>query len=47
VIITSSLLPVEIYEIHRHPTPAKFVVLAINVAIVWYLIYRIADKKET
>lgn len=38
VIITSSLVPVEIYEIHRHPTPAKFVAFAINVAIVVYLV---------
>ena len=41
VIITSSLLPIEIYEIHRHVTPAKITALAINLAIVAYLIYRI------
>ncbi|MGA7218118.1 MAG: DUF2127 domain-containing protein [Candidatus Sulfotelmatobacter sp.] len=39
VIITSSLVPVEIYEIHRHPSYAKVAVLALNVAIVAYLIY--------
>ena len=39
VIITSSLVPVEIYEIHRHSSYAKIVVLALNVAIVLYLIY--------
>lgn len=39
VIITSSLVPVEIYEIYRHFGYAKVVVLAINVAIVFYLIY--------
>jgi uncharacterized membrane protein (DUF2068 family) len=32
-------VPVEIYEIHRHPSYAKIVVLALNVAIVIYLIY--------
>jgi uncharacterized membrane protein (DUF2068 family) len=44
VIITSSLLPLEIYEIHRHPTAIKILVLAINVAIVVYLLYRIAKE---
>jgi uncharacterized membrane protein (DUF2068 family) len=41
IIITSSLVPVEIYEIHHHPTPLKVAVLIINVAIVAYLIVRI------
>jgi uncharacterized membrane protein (DUF2068 family) len=39
VIITSSLVPVEIYEIYRRFGYAKVVVLAANVAIVLYLIY--------
>lgn len=44
VIITSSLVPVEIYEIHRHPTAIKITVLIINIAIVIYLIYRIRTE---
>lgn len=44
VIITSSLVPLEIYEIHRHVTPVKLFVLAINLAIVAYLIYRIKTR---
>lgn len=44
VIITSSLVPVEIYEIHRHLSAVKFGVLAINVAIVVYLIWRIRSR---
>ena len=44
VVITSSLLPIEAYEIYRHPTAIKFVVIAINMAVVAYLLYRI--KKE-
>jgi uncharacterized membrane protein (DUF2068 family) len=44
VIITSSLVPVEIYEIHRHPNAIKISVLIINVAIVTYLIYRIRTE---
>jgi len=38
VIITSSLVPVEVYEIYRHLSLAKLVVLGLNVAIVIYLI---------
>ncbi|MBV9574740.1 MAG: DUF2127 domain-containing protein [Acidobacteriales bacterium] len=44
IIITSSLVPIEIFEIHRHSTPVKWVVLAINVAIVGYLVYRIRSR---
>lgn len=42
VIITSSLVPVEVYEIYRHFSDAKVVVLALNVAIVLYLIYHMS-----
>jgi uncharacterized membrane protein (DUF2068 family) len=45
VIITSSLIPFEIYEIYRHPTAIKIAVLLINVAIVAYLLYRIRGKR--
>lgn len=45
VIITSTLLPVELYEIYRHPTWVKVGVLVINVAIVWYLIWKIRSDK--
>jgi len=47
IIITSSLIPVEIYEICRHASYTKLVVLAVNVAIVLYLIYhmRTADSR--
>jgi uncharacterized membrane protein (DUF2068 family) len=45
VIITSSLIPIEIYEIYRHPTPVEIAVLLINIAIVAYLVYRIRDKR--
>jgi uncharacterized membrane protein (DUF2068 family) len=45
VIITSTLIPVEIYEIYRHPSAVKIAVLVINVGIVVYLIYRIRNKE--
>jgi uncharacterized membrane protein (DUF2068 family) len=44
VIITGSLLPLEIYEIHHHPTAMKIAVLIINVAVLIYLIYRIRTE---
>jgi uncharacterized membrane protein (DUF2068 family) len=47
VIITSSLVPIEIYEISRHPTSSKFVVLVLNLAIVAYLIYRIRSQPSS
>ncbi len=46
VAITSSLVPLEIYEIYRHPTPVKIVVLVLNVAIVVYLLYRIVHENQ-
>jgi uncharacterized membrane protein (DUF2068 family) len=46
VIITGSLVPVEIYEIYRHPSGMKIAVLVINVATVAYLIYRIRQRKH-
>jgi uncharacterized membrane protein (DUF2068 family) len=41
VIITTSLIPLEVYEIYRHPSAIKCLVLIINIAVVGYLIYRI------
>lgn len=46
VIITSSLVPVEVYEIYRHPTAIKLLVLIINLAVVAYLLYRIRNKRS-
>jgi uncharacterized membrane protein (DUF2068 family) len=45
VILTSTLVPVEIYEIWRHPTWIKVLILAINVAIIVYLIYLIRRER--
>ena len=45
VIITSSLVPIEIYEIAHHTTAVKITVLLINIAIVAYLVYRIRDRR--
>jgi uncharacterized membrane protein (DUF2068 family) len=47
VIITSSLVPFEIFEIHRHRSIAKIALLAVNVVVVAYLIYRIRTQRST
>jgi uncharacterized membrane protein (DUF2068 family) len=41
IIITSSLVPVEVYELSRHPTASKVLILIINISVVAYLVYRI------
>jgi uncharacterized membrane protein (DUF2068 family) len=46
VVITGSLVPLEIYEIYRHPTAVKIIVLIINLAVVAYLLYRIARESR-
>ena len=41
IVSTAGLIPLEVYEIHRHLTAAKIVVLLVNIAIVIYLIARV------
>jgi uncharacterized membrane protein (DUF2068 family) len=45
ILITSSLLPVEIWEIFRHPNAAKMVLLVVNLALVGYLIYLVRKER--
>ncbi len=44
-IMTSSLLPIELYEIYRHPTPVRLLVLLINLAVVVYLIFLLRRER--
>lgn len=46
VIITGSLIPVECYEIYRHPSWINVIVLLINIAVVAYLIFRIIHEQR-
>jgi uncharacterized membrane protein (DUF2068 family) len=46
-IITGSLVPLEICEIHRHPTVTKVIVLLLNIAIVAYLVVRIRREQSS
>ncbi|HET6401388.1 MAG TPA: DUF2127 domain-containing protein [Candidatus Kapabacteria bacterium] len=43
-IITASFLPIEIYEIFRHPMIFRVIVFAINVAVLIYLIWRVRGQ---
>ena len=45
-IITTSLVPVELYEIYRHPSVIKCLVLVLNIAVVGYLLYRIRNEHQ-
>jgi uncharacterized membrane protein (DUF2068 family) len=45
VIITTSLIPFEIYEIYRHPSAIKCLVLIVNIAVVGYLLLRIRNER--
>ena len=40
-IATSLLIPLEIYELVKHASVGKVIVLIINIAVVVYLIYRL------
>lgn len=45
VVITSSLLPFEVYEAWHRFTWSKAAILVVNVAIVWYLVMRLRRGK--
>jgi uncharacterized membrane protein (DUF2068 family) len=47
IVITSSLLPVEIWEIGRRPNVGKVLVLVINLALVGYLIWQVRQERIT
>lgn len=40
-IVTGSFIPLELYELFRHPSLAKATVIGLNTAIVLYLIFRL------
>jgi len=46
IIVTSSFIPLELYEIFRHTTVMKVVLLLINVAVVWYLALELRRVKN-
>jgi len=46
VIITGSFLPLEIYELARHPSVGKVGILAVNLVFAVYLARRIRDERR-
>ena len=46
VIITTSFIPLEIYELAAHRTWPKIAVIAINVLIVIYLVLRLRRERH-
>jgi uncharacterized membrane protein (DUF2068 family) len=46
IITTAGLIPIEVYEITRHLTASKILVLLINAAIVVYLVVRVRRTRD-
>jgi uncharacterized membrane protein (DUF2068 family) len=44
VVVTSSFIPLEIWELFRHFSAAKILVIVVNVAIVVYLVIRLRSE---
>jgi uncharacterized membrane protein (DUF2068 family) len=44
IVTTALLLPLEIYELEQRLTFVRIAILALNVAIVWYLIVRVRSR---
>ncbi len=43
---TASLIPAEVWELARHPGWGKLVLIAVNVAVVWYLIRHLRHERR-
>ena len=46
VVATSAFVPLELYEIARHLTLTRLVVLVVNIVIVGYLLVRLREHAE-
>ena len=44
IVMTSLLIPFELYANFRHPSIAKTLILIINVAVVWYLASKLSNR---
>lgn len=48
IVITASLIPLEVYEIVKQVSPAKIILLLINIAVVVYLVWVLrSGRKES
>jgi uncharacterized membrane protein (DUF2068 family) len=46
IIVTASLIPLEIWEFLRGPNYGKTALIVVNVAIVWYLVVRVRHERQ-
>jgi len=46
IVVTGSLIPLELWELAHRPKLGKAVVLVANVAIVWYLIIQVRNTHK-
>jgi len=46
IVITASLIPLEVYELVRHTNVTRVTVLVVNLAIVIYLIVRVRWERH-
>ena len=46
IISTGALIPLEVYELAKHVTPVKILVMILNIAIVVYLILRVRGGRS-
>ncbi len=46
VLVTASFVPLEIYEIARHPGAIRIGALVVNLAIVAYLVARLRRRRD-
>jgi len=46
IITTGAFIPLELYELVRHFSTVKLIVMAINAFIVWYLVMRVRSRPK-
>jgi uncharacterized membrane protein (DUF2068 family) len=46
IISTGALIPLEVYELVKHITPIKIIVMIVNIAIVVYLVLRLRSERR-
>ena len=46
VVATASFIPLEIYELCKHPSAVKSILVLANVGIVWFLVYRLRQERR-
>ncbi len=46
IVVTGSLIPLEIYEFLRGPNYGKTALIIVNAAIVWYLVVRVRHERK-